>query len=131
MKVRNRLRGGVVRSSTSRELRATPRPLPSQLAAARRREPVEPPHPTGNLKGAEGGGGRAAAWPARKENLLPAEAALSSASPICALSPRGCSACSGLTHGSGPRDTYLTSPLLSEWVLPGARGAQAIPILLP
>lgn len=47
---------------------------------------VERPRPTGSLKGAEGG--RAAAWPARKENLLPAEAARSPACLPGAPSPR-------------------------------------------
>lgn len=62
------------------------RPLPSRLAAAwTAGMAVERPRPTGSLKGAEAG--RAAAWPARKENLL-AEAARSPACLPGAPSPR-------------------------------------------
>lgn len=51
---------------------------------------VEWPRPTGSLRGAEEG--RAAACPARKENLLPAEAALSPACLLGAPSLRDCPA---------------------------------------
>nr|XP_008538963.1 PREDICTED: uncharacterized protein LOC103564802 [Equus przewalskii] len=63
-----------------------PAPRPCRLAAAGRRGPVERPRPTGSLKGAQGG--RAAAWPARKENLLPAEAVPSPARLLGSPSPR-------------------------------------------
>lgn len=83
----------VIISSYLRELGAPPRgprPGPSRLAwlqlGGGKGVVVERPRPTGSLRGAEEG--RPASCPARKENLLPAEAALS---PTClsgAPSPR-------------------------------------------
>lgn len=71
-------------------------------AAAGSEGPLERPRPTGNLRGAEVG--RAAVRPARKQNLLPAEAAENTPSPPRLSVSRGTSSL-GLPHGTG-----LTGP---------------------
>lgn len=60
--------------------------LPASLALAGLGRPVALPHPTGSLRGAEGG--RAAARPARKEKQLLTEGALSPALHFSAPSHR-------------------------------------------
>lgn len=67
--------------------RPAPRPLPSRVSAAGRRGwRASGLAPQWSLRGAEGG--RAAAWPARKENLLPTEATRIPACLRGAPSPR-------------------------------------------
>lgn len=127
--------GGVVRSSLP-ELGPPPggpHPSPSWTVWLQlgKEEPIERPRPNRQPQrgGRRAGRRRATAWPARKENLLPAEAALSPARLLGAVSQGPSDP--GLHHGSRPRDTYLTSRLQWECALPGERGAQAIPTLPP
>lgn len=85
MKVLNRnlrRRGQELHFAGVRSSARSPRPFPAgallaRLALAGLGRPVALPHPTGSLRGAEGG--RAAARPARKEKQLLTEGALSPA----------------------------------------------------
>lgn len=118
--------GGVVRS-LEREFRAPPwgpRPGPSGegwLQLGEGAGGAASPH-------REAEGGRAAAGPARKEKLLPAEATHGPARLRGALCLPGTVGPRPASQGGRPRDTHITSRLQSKWALSGPRGRTRFPL---